>query len=105
MKQTFEIDLPIHIGDKVWLSNNKGFGSCNFLERYTQYSEYTVTNVKVEFNMSTGNSEIVFTVEGKDCAFIYNKRTAFTKEQLYESFREEIEKLIPEDLRNYLWGH
>ena len=93
MKQTFEIDLPIKIGDKVWLSDNKGFGSCNFLERYTQYSEYTVTNVQVEFNMKTKDSRIVFSVDGKDCSYIYNDKIAFTKEQLYESFREEIEKL------------
>ena len=103
MKQIFEIDLPIKIGDKVWLSNNKGFGSCNFLERYTQYSEYTVTNVQVEFNMKTNNSRIIFSVDGKDCSYVYNGKTAFTKEQLYESFREEIEQLVPEDLRNYLW--
>lgn len=103
MKQTFEIDLPIKIGDKVWLSNNKGFGSCSFLERYTQYSEYTVTNVQVEFNMKTNDSRIVFSVDGKDCDYIYNGKTAFTKEELYESFRFEIEQLIPEDLRDYLW--
>jgi len=103
MKQTFEIDLPIKIGDKVWLSNNKGFGSCNFLERYKQYSEYTVTNVQVEFDIKSGNSRIVFHVDGQDCGFIYNGNTAFTKEKLYESFRSEIEQLIPEDLRDYLW--
>ena len=103
MKQTFEIDLPIKIGDKVWLSNNKGFGSCNFLERYTQYSEYTVTNVQVEFNMKTNDSRIIFSVDGKDYNYIYNGNTAFTKEELYESFRSEIEQLIPEDLRDYLW--
>lgn len=103
MKQTFEIDLPIKIGDKVWLSDNKGFGSCNFLERYTQYSEYTVTNVHVEFDMKNNGSRVVFSVDGKDHSYIYNDKIAFTKEQLYESFREEIEKLIPEDLRNYLW--
>lgn len=103
MKQTFEIDLPIKIGDKVWLSNNNGFGSCNFLERYTQYSEYTVTNVQVEFNMKTNDSRIIFSVDGKDCSYIYNGNIAFTKEELYESFRSEIEQLIPEDLRDYLW--
>ena len=106
MKQTFEIDLPIKIGDKVWMCTNKGFGSCNFLERYKQYSEFTVTNVKVEFNMQTGKQEICFSTDNpKDnCWYIYNGKTAFTKEQLYESFRAEIEQLIPEELRKYLWN-
>lgn len=105
MKQTFEIDLPIKIGDKVWMCTNKGFGSCNFLERYKQYAKFTVTNVKVEFNMQTGEQEICFSTDdpNTNCWHIYKGKTAFTKEQLYESFREEIEKLIPEDLRNYLW--
>jgi hypothetical protein len=53
--------------------------------------------------MKTNNSRILFSVNGKDCNYIYDGKIAFTKEQLYESFREEIEKLIPEDLRNYLW--
>ena len=106
MKQTFEIDLPIKIGDKVWMSTNKGFGSCNFLERYKQYAEFTVDNVKVEFNMQTGKQEICYSVNKPDdnCCYIYNGKVAFTKEQLYESFRKEIEELIPEDLRNYLWN-
>ena len=103
MKQLFEIDLPIKIGDKVWLCNNKGFGSCNFLERYKQYSEYIVNNVQVEFNMATGNPRILYRVDDQDCWYIYDGKVPFSKEQLYESFREEIEKLIPEDLRNYLW--
>ena len=102
MKQIFEIELPIKIGDKVWMCTNKGFGSCNFLERYKQYSEFTVTNVKVEFNMQTGKQEIYFSID--NCWYIYNDKTAFTKEQLYESFREEIEQLIPEELRKYLWN-
>lgn len=106
MKQIFEIELPIKIGDKVWMCTNKGFGSCNFLERYKQYSEFTVTNVKVEFNMQTGKQEICFSTDNpKDnCWYIYNGKTAFTKEQLYESFRGEIEQLIPEELRKYLWN-
>lgn len=105
MKQTFEIDLPIKIGDKVWMCTNKGFGSCNFLERYKQYAEFTVTNVRVEFNMQTGEQEVSFSTDNpkENCWYIYNGHVAFTKEQLYESFRKEIEELIPEDLRNYLW--
>ena len=98
MKLTFPSKLAIRFG------NNKGFGSCNFLERYKQYSEYTVTNVNVEFNIKTKDSRIVFSVDGKDCNYLYNDKIAFTKEQLYESFRKEIEELIPEDLRNYLWN-
>ena len=27
----------------------------------------------------------------------------FTKEQLYETFRKEIETLIPKEIRDYLW--
>lgn len=105
MKQTFEIDLPIKIGDKVWMSTNKGFGSCNFLERYKQYAEFAVTNVEIRFNMETEKQEILYSVDnGENCWYIYKGKTAFTKEQLYESFRKEIEELIPEDLRNYLWN-
>ena len=103
MEKIFKIDLPIKIGDKVWLCNNNGFGSCNFLDRYKQYSEYTVTNVKVTFDMKNNKEEIVFSVDGKDHSYVYSDKVAFTKEQLYERFRDEIEELIPEDLRNYLW--
>ena len=106
MKQIFEIELPIKIGDKVWLCKNKGFGSCNFLERYKQYAEFTVDNVEVRFNMQTGKQEICFSVDdpNDNCWYIYNDHVSFTKEQLYESFRKEIEELIPEDLRHYLWN-
>ena len=98
-----EINPPIKIGDKVWLSKNDGFGTCNFLERYTQYQEYTVNSVYFKYDMKTGSIEWTFTVEGKSTGYVYTDKVAFSKEQLYESFRKEIETLIPKEIRDYLW--
>ena len=105
-KETFEFELPIHIGDKVWLPESRSFGSCNFLERYTKYHEYTVSNVYIRFNLASNSQEICFSVEGEEGhCYVYNDKTAFSKEQLYEQLRDEIETLVPEDMRNYLWGN
>lgn len=103
-KETFEFEMPIHTGDKVWMCDNNGFGSCNFLERYKQYSQYTVKNVYVKLNTNTGEFEITYSVEGKDYGYVYKEGSvAFTKEQLYEKFRNEVETLIPQEMRDYLW--
>ena len=98
-----EINPPIKIGDKVWMSKNERFSSCNFLERYTQYQEYTVNAVSFKYNMKTNSIEWYFQVEGKDLCYLYTDKVAFSKEKLYESFREEIETLIPKEIRDYLW--
>ena len=98
-----EINPPIKIGDKVWLSKNDGFGTCNFLERYTQYQEYTVNAVSVKYNMKTDSIGWYFNVEGKNNTYVYTDKVALSKEQLYESFREEIETLIPKEIRDHLW--
>lgn len=99
-----ELKEPIKIGDKVWMpKNNKDFETCNFMNRYTKYEETTVTDVKLEYFAKTGKTEWLFTVEGHNCWYIYTGKTCFTKEQLYESFREEIEQLIPQEIRDYLW--
>lgn len=98
-----DIESPINVGDKIWLSKNDGFGTCNFLERYKQYQEYRVKWVKLEYNLETNIAEWYYGVEGKSPTYKYTGKVARTKEDLYESFREEIEELIPEDLRNYLW--
>lgn len=99
-----EINPPIKIGDKVYLPN-KEFGSCNYLERYNQYREYVVNRVRFEYDMETNNIKWYFGVEGEKSnhSYIYTDKVAFTKEQLYESFREEIETLIPQEMRDYLW--
>lgn len=52
--------------------------------------------------MNTGNIEWTYNVESKQGSYLFTDKVAFTKEQLYESFRKEIETLIPEDLHNYL---
>lgn len=100
------IELPFKIGDKIWMDITKGFGSCNFMDRYRKVEEVEITNIKVEFNLATNKTEIYYTVskEGSfgNC-YVYDGFVAFTKEQYYEKFRKEIEELIPEDLRNYLW--
>ena len=106
--ETITINPPIKIGDKVWL--DKGFGCCNFLDRYKNYQECTIRAIQAKATIKEGSNkleyEFVYQVEEeKDTTLwhVYNERTPRTKEQLYESFREEIEELIPEDLRKYLW--
>lgn len=98
-----EINPPIKIGDKVWMSKNAGLLSCNLLDRYTQYQEYTVNDVSFRYNMKTNSIEWYFQVEGIENYYIYTDKVAFSKEQLYESFREELETLIPKEIRDYLW--
>lgn len=106
--ETITVKSPIEIGDKVWLNLNSGFGTCNFIERYKQYQECTISAIKIEVTIEE-NSEIDYKFlyqvkEHKEkCWYHYTEKTPRTKEQLYESFRDEIEKLIPEDLRKYLW--
>ena len=95
-----EINPPIKIGDIVWMSRN---GSCNFLQRYTQYQEYIVSAVSFKYNMKTNSTTWYFEVEGKNNTYIYTENTIRSKEQLYESFRKEIEILIPKEIRDYLW--
>lgn len=98
---TLDIYPPIQVGDKVFLPTKDNF---NFFERYTRFQEYTVDKVKLEYDLENNIIEWYYGVEGKSCLYKFNEnKTAFTKEQLYESFREELEALIPEDLRNYLW--
>ena len=53
--------------------------------------------------MKTDSIEWYFNVEGKNNTYVYTDKVAFSKEQLYESFREEIETLIPKEMRDYLW--
>lgn len=100
-----EINPPVKVGEKIWMSKNNGFGTCNFLERYTQYEEVTVTKVSFEYDMETGQIKWTFAVSGRSCLYLYDEKKGFcfTKEQLFESFREEVETLIPEEMRNYLW--
>lgn len=106
--ETITVKPPIKIGDKVWLSLNSGFGTCSFLERYKQYQECTIDAVKIEVTIKE-NLEIdyKFLYQVKEQKekywYYYTEETPRTKEQLYESFRDEIEKLIPEELRKYLW--
>lgn len=100
---TLDINPPIKIGNKVWLSKNSGFGTCNFLDRYKQFQEYLVTNVIMKYDLKTDTFEWFFEVDGKSAQYLFNEGIAFTKEQLYESFRKEIEELISEDIREYLW--
>ena len=59
--------------------------------------------VNFTVGLKTNKQEIVYCVDHTGTGYIYNGFVAFTKEQYYESFRKEIEELIPEDLRNYLW--
>ena len=99
---SLNIELPVGIGEKIWIDDSKGFGSCNFLERYKELKEVTVTNVEVRYNVANKTTEIAYTVDNKTI-YRYNGFIAHTKEEYYEKFREEIENLIPEDLRNYLW--
>ena len=97
-----EINPPIKVGDKVYIPN-RPFGSCNFLERYTKHTEGIVKSVKFEYNMQTKDIKWTFSIEGENANYVFGKWVCFSLEQLYESFREEIETLIPEEIRNYLW--
>lgn len=100
-----ELNPPVKVGDKVFVSN-KSFGQCNFLERYSKYTEETVTGVKCEVDIETGEVKYTYKTDNpnNNYWYIYTGKIHFTKESLFESFREEIEQLIPSELRNYLWG-
>nr|DAU23672.1 MAG TPA: hypothetical protein [Caudoviricetes sp.] len=100
---SLNIELPFTVGDKIWIDRAKGFGSCNFMDRYKRVEEVEVTSIEVRYNVKTNKQEIIYAVNNEGTGYIYNGFVAFTKEQYYERFRDEIEKLIPEDLRNYLW--
>lgn len=97
------IELPFKIGDKIWMDASNGFGRCNFMDRYKKVKEVEVTSIEVHYNLKTNKQEIIYYVDHTETGHIYNGSVAFTKEQYYENFRKEIEELIPEDLRNYLW--
>ena len=97
------IELPFKIGDKIWMDTSDGFGRCNFVDRYKKVKEVEVTSIEVRYNLKTNKQEIIYCVDNTGTGYIYNGSVAFTKEQYYENFRKEIEELIPEDLRNYLW--
>lgn len=97
------IELPFKIGDKIWIDTSDGFGHCNFLNRYKKLKEVEITNIKIHYNLKTNKQEIIYYIDHTDTGYIYKGFVAFTKEQYYEIFRKEIEELIPEDLRNYLW--
>jgi hypothetical protein len=105
MKQVLEIDFPIHIGDTVWVDVSRGFGSCNYLSRYSNIEKHTVTNVHVRINVKDpSKSEFTYALDNMEgTTFLFTENTCFTKEQLYELWRKDIEVLIPEELRNYLW--
>ena len=98
------IELPFKIGDKIWVDRTNGFGSCNFMDRYKKVKEAEITNISVRFNLAENKTEITYTLAGENFSRLYDGFVAFTKEQYYEKFRQEIEELIPEDLRNYLWN-
>lgn len=97
------IELPFKIGDKIWIDTSNGFGRCNFLDRYKKVKEVEITSIEIHYNLKTNKQEIIYCVDNTGTGYIYNGFVAFTKEQYYENFRKEIEELIPEDLRNYLW--
>lgn len=97
------IELPFKIGDKIWMDTSDGFGRCNFLDRYKKVKEVEITSIEIHYNLKTNKQEIIYCVDHTETRYIYNGSVAFTKEQYYEKFRKEIEELIPEDLRNYLW--
>lgn len=102
MKYTFNVELPVQIGDKIWMDMSKEFGHCNFLERYKNLQEVEIDDIKVEHLVATGKTEIWLHYKGGD-NFFRMGRYALTKEEYYENWRKELEDLIPEDLRNYLW--
>lgn len=96
------IEIPIKVGSTVYLHENQ-FGPA-FMDRYCGYKPYTVTRVEVRLH-SDREPEILFGVEGKDYLCIYNEDTiAFTREQVYENCRKEIQELIPKAMQEYLWG-
>lgn len=97
------IELPFKIGDKIWMDTSDGFGRCNFLDRYKKVKEVEITSIEIHYSLKTNKQEIIYCVDHTETRYIYNGSVAFTKEQYYEKFRKEIEELIPEDLRNYLW--
>ena len=74
-----------------------------FKDRYSGYKPYTVTRVEVRLH-SDRKPEILFGVEGKDYLCTYNEHTAFTREQVYENCRKELQELLPEDMQKYFWG-
>lgn len=102
MKYTLEIDLPVKIGDKIWIDLSKGFGRCNFLDRYKNLQEVEIDDVSITHHLN-GKTEVWFHYKGGESYHKVNNLVAFSKEQYYENWRKEIEDLIPEDLRNYLW--
>ena len=98
------IDLPFQIGDKIWVDKTKGFGSCNFMDRYKNLEEVEIVSIKIEYDITTKEYQILYKVTNRDHYYIYNGKIASSKEQYYDLFfREELEKLIPEDLRIWLW--
>ena len=97
------IELPCKIGDKIWMDTSNGFGRGNFLDRYKKVKEVEITNIEIRYNLKTNKQEIAYCIDHDGTIYIYSGFVAFTKEQYYENFRKEIEELIPEDLRNYLW--
>lgn len=98
--KTITFNPPCKKGDKIYVANSK-FGSCNFLERYSKYKIQTIKEVKARINLDTDDVEYYWNTEEDSCW--YSTKPFFSKEELFESFREEIEQLIPEELRNYLW--
>ena len=98
------INLPFQIGDKIWVDKNSGFGSCNFMERYKGLEEVEIVEIKIEYSMSTKEHQILYKVTNRDHYYVYNGKVAFSKEEYYDLFfRKELEELIPEDLRTWLW--
>lgn len=98
------IDLPFQIGDKIWVDKTNGFGSCNFMERYKNLEEAEITHIKIEYDVATKEQRILYKVTNKDFYYIYNGKVAYSKEEYYDLFfRKELEELIPEDLRTWLW--
>lgn len=101
MNYNLSVELPFKIGDKIWMDKSMGFEKCNFLDRYKKVEE--VTGIEVRVNLESGKQQIVYTVDNEGTGYVYTGFVTFTKEQYYERFRAEIENLIPEELRNYLW--
>lgn len=102
MNYTINVELPIKIGDKIWMDLSKGFGHCNFLDRYKNLQEVEIDDIRIKHWVDTGETEIWFHYKGGEY-FHKMESFAFTKEQYYENWRKELETLVPEDLRNYLW--
>lgn len=100
-----EINPPIKVGDKVYLKTTSFYDETpfSFLKKYTQYKECIVNRVQFEYDMETKRIIWKFGIQGESQSHIYTNQTALTKEQLYESFRVELETLIPKEMRDYLW--